>query len=75
MANAMYYILSIQEKDGLPSVEVCESMAEVMKSVEWQLCDAKSPAILKQAEQALSTTRTWTDSEGTIYTLRQRGGK
>ena len=75
MAKTMY-VLNIKGADSIPSVEVCESIPEVMKSVKWQLGESKAtPELMKQAEQTLTTTRTWTDPEGTIYTVRIRGGK
>lgn len=74
MANKTMYVLHIQEKDELPSVEVCESMAEVMESVKWQLKGGHE-GLLKEAQEVLSTKRRWVDPEGTVYTVRQTGGK
>lgn len=72
--NRTMFVLTVMEPGEIPSVEVCESMKDVMDSVRYQLDGATSER-LKEVEDALNTKRVWVDANGTKYAVRQSGGR
>jgi len=67
-------ILTVSDPDGLPSVEVCDSMDECVNSIRFQMSDP-TPEKIKEMRDVLVSKLEWTDKSGIKFSIRKRGGK
>lgn len=71
MAAWSGFILTSAEPDGIPSVEVCESMDECIESVRFQMQNPSAERIEKMRKE-ICERLAWTDDDGTKFSIRKR---